>query len=203
MNIIRTKYMNLQYRKELAIRQSLDYLHIGLDDMGQDAVNVPKLLVNTKETTGLLKLNSHLTGIIVTNGKLVNDNNCHVFLNNDQFCQNSSKTISQLVDVLQRTQEELGHLPRKLLIQHDNCAKDLKNKHLLSFYWILCEKNIFEEILVSMMPVGTLRADCNNFSLISFLFKGHTHNYVDRFFSQVASKLRNLEISCFEKLLGN
>ena len=140
----------------------------------------------SKNLSGLLQLNNHLTGIILSNGKFQNDNNCHVFLNSsDQFRQDSNKTVTQLVKVLIHTQQQLGWLPKKLFLQHDSCVKDLKNQYLLAFYWILVdvERKIFEEVMVSMMPIG------------------HTHNYVDRYFSQIASKLQKLEIPCFEYLV--
>lgn len=79
--------------------------------------------------------------------------------------------------------EELGKLPRKLFIETDNCSRDLKNQYLFSFYWSLVDLGIFEQVIVSHMPVG------------------HTHGEVDQIFSMFASHLRKLEIPTFEKLL--
>ena len=58
------------------------------------------------------------------------------------------------MEILLHTQEELGHLPRKLYFQSDNCGRDLKNQYVLSFFNLLCQLNIFEEILVSHLPKG-------------------------------------------------
>ena len=106
----------------------------------------------------MMKLTNHVTGCIVTNGKFTGDQNRHMFINNDQFQQDSNKTIQQLVEVLLHTQEELGSLPRKLFFQSDNAGRDLKNQFVLSFFNLLCQLDIFEEVLVSHLPVGHTHA---------------------------------------------
>ena len=180
---IRRKYLNFTYRRDLPLRLPDEYLHIGLDDMDQEKIKSPKLLRNTKESSGMLKLNNHLTGVIVTNSKFVNDKLHYVYMNNDQFCQGSNKTISILFDVLKDVQNLIGKIPRKLLIQTDNCHKDLKNQLVLSFYYYLVEIDILDEVLISHMPVG------------------HTHNDVDAFFSVIANKLKKVELPTFESMM--
>ena len=61
--------------------------------------------------------------------------------------------------------------------------RDLKNQLVLAFYWVLVETGVFEEVVVSHMPVG------------------HTHADVDQIFSIFASKLRRMELPTFESLL--
>ena len=77
-----------------------------------------------------------------------------VFVYRNSSLSDSNKTISILFDVLTHIQHLIGKLPRKLFIQTDNCPRDLKNQFVFSFYWALVDLNIFEEILVSHMPVG-------------------------------------------------
>ena len=88
---IRRKYLNFTYRRELASRYPSDYLHIGMDDIGQDSVLSPYQRVNTKSGTGLLRLNNHMTGVIVTNGSLPAEVKYFNYLNNDQFPNDSNK----------------------------------------------------------------------------------------------------------------
>ena len=180
---IRKKYLKCCERKELSIRFPDDYLYLTFDDIDQSKIKSPFPLKYTKDIVGLLRLNNHCTGLKAYNGKLVNDCLVFAFLNNNQFKQDSNKTISILFDVLYHIQMKLGQLPKKLFIQTDNCGRDLKNQFVFTFYWTLVDLNIFEEIIVSHMPVG------------------HTHGEVDQMFSVFASYLRKIEIPSFEYLL--
>ena len=47
---VRRKYMNFTYRRELAVRQPKDYLHVRIDDMSQNKVNVPRVLNQTNKS---------------------------------------------------------------------------------------------------------------------------------------------------------
>ena len=179
---IRRKYLLYCYRRELALRYPSDYLHLSLDDMDQKKLHSPFTKVNTKETSNMLRLNNHLTGCILTNGNFENDRIYKFYVNNDQFCQGSNKTISIIVDLLIYCQSKLGSLPKKFMFQSDNCHKDLKNQYLLSFFYLLVELNVFDEIEMNQMPVG------------------HTHNDVDFLFSLVAAHLKKMEIPTFEIL---
>ena len=99
--------------------------------MDQKKSWVPKLLTNTKASSGMLYLNNHITGVIVTNGNLENDREHLIYTNSDQYKQDSNKSITQMCDILLHVKKKLGNLPRKLLVQTDNCKKDLKNQYLL------------------------------------------------------------------------
>ena len=92
---IRRKYLNFTYRRELAGRYPNDVLHIGIDDVDQAKIWSPYQRVNTKETTGLLRLNNHLTGVIVTNGNLIKGRSYICYANNDQFPNDSNKVKFQ------------------------------------------------------------------------------------------------------------
>ena len=96
--------------------------------MDQAKLQSPYYCQKTKELSNLLKLKNHLTGTIVTNGSLPSDRIYMMYLNNDKFEQGSNKTISIVFDILMKVQEMLGKLPQKLLVQSDNCGKDLKNQ---------------------------------------------------------------------------
>jgi hypothetical protein len=62
-------------------------------------------------------------------------------------------------------------LPRNLLLQMDNCVKDNKNQHLLSFLSLLIMKDVFEEVK------------------LGFLVIGHTHENIDGCFGYLSKKL--------------
>ena len=179
---IRRKYLKFTIRRELPLRYPEDYLHIGLDDMDQAKLQSPYFCQKTKELSNLLKLKNHLTGVIITNGNFENDRVYKVFVNNDQFTQGSNKTISIVFEILVSVQTELKKLPRKLMIQSDNCGKDLKNQYVMAFYYLLVELDIFDEVLISHMPPG------------------HTHNDVDFCFGIIAQKLKKVNIPSFEAL---
>ena len=179
---IRRKYLKFSSRIKLAIRYPEDYLHLIIDDMDQAKLQSPHYCQNTKELSNLLKLKNHLTGVLVHNGMLKDDKYLDVFLNNDQFTQGSNKNITIIHTVLLEIQSQLGRLPRKLLVQSDNCSKDLKNQFVIAFYYLLVEMNIFEEVLISHMPPG------------------HTHNQLDFCFGLIASKLKKVNIPTFEAL---
>ncbi len=45
-------------------------------------------------------------------------------------------------------------LPKKLLLQMDNCIKDNKNRHLLTFLSLLMVRNVFEEVKLGFFIIG-------------------------------------------------
>ena len=182
MLYIRRKYLLYCYRCELPVRYPDDYLSLAIDDMDQQKIWSPFTRINTKDTSGLLRLNNHLTGCILTNGKFSSDKVNMIFMNNDQFPQDSNKTITQIHTALVFTQDKLGQLPRKMMVQTDNCCRDLKNQYLLAYFYLLVDLAVFDEILMSNMPIG------------------HTHNNVDHMFGVLAGHLKKMEIPTFEAL---
>ena len=70
--------------------------------------------MNTKDATGLLKLNNYLTGIIVTSGVL------YLLCQQRPISNDSNETISILFGVLELDQEKQGKLPMKLMNKTDN-----------------------------------------------------------------------------------
>ena len=182
---IKQKYIQFCERKELSVQFPEDYIHINMDDIDQEKMRSPHNLQRTKDSSGMLKLENHCTGVIATNGKLAGDRKIFMFLNNNQFPQDSNKTVSILFNVLLTLKKDLGgKLPRKLFIQSDNCGRDLKNQNVLAFYWILVDLDIFEEIIVSHLDVG------------------HTHGEVDQIFSIIATRLQKIEMPTFETLIS-
>ena len=105
---MREKFLQFCDRREQAVRYPDDFLHLNLDDIEQSKMKTPYAVQKTKECSGMLRLDNHCTGVIVTNGKFVSDRCLFAYLNNNQFCQDSNKTISIVFDVLQSVKEKLG-----------------------------------------------------------------------------------------------
>ncbi len=63
-------------------------------------------------------------------------------------------------------------LPRKLLLQMDNCMKDNKNRQLLAFLSLLITCEVFVEVQLGFLPVV------------------HTHEDIDGSFGYLLKKLR-------------
>jgi hypothetical protein len=99
----------------------------------------------------------------------------------DHVKSGANATIDVLTRVLQAYKDERGKLPPKLYLQLDNTAKQCKNMYLMAFLALLVEHGVFEECIVSFLPVG------------------HTHEDIDQMFSRFAVALRK---SDFHSRLG-
>ena len=82
----------------------------------------------------MLRMNNHLTGVIVTNGGFESDRRIMSFLNSDQFANDSNKTCEVLMMVLEFSQEKLRKLPKNLFIQTDNCSKAIFRYSIRVFF---------------------------------------------------------------------
>jgi hypothetical protein len=63
-------------------------------------------------------------------------------------------------------------LPKKLLLQMDNCVKNNKNQHLLSFLSLLTLRDVFKEVK------------------LGFFIIGHTHEDINGYFGYLSKKLK-------------
>jgi hypothetical protein len=62
---------------------------------------------------------------------------------------------------------------RKLFLQMDNCVKDNKNCHLLTFLFFLITKKVFEEMQLRFSVVGHTHEDIDsNFGYFNKNLKG-------------------------------
>jgi len=85
-------------------------------------------------------------------------------LQGNSHCSNALKLVEKIVGV--------KPLPRKLLIQMDNCVKYNKNRHLLAFLSLLTAHEVFKEVQ------------------LGFLVVGHTHEDIYGSFGYLPKKLR-------------
>ena len=75
-------------------------------------------------------------------------------------------------------------LPKHLVLQMDNSAKDNKNQTMLAFSSDLVARGIFETVTMS------------------FLMKGHTHEDIDAAFSKVSLRTRGKDIGTLPELMA-
>ena len=127
----------------------------GIDDVDKAKISSPFSPTITKDTSGLLRMNNHLTGVIVTNGGFESDRRIMSFINSDQFANDSNKTCEVLMKVLEFCQEKLKKLPKNLFIQTDNCSKASFHYSIrFNFFCLLLKLNI----LYSSKPVCVMKS---------------------------------------------
>ena len=111
--------------------------------MDQAKTNVPNTKVIAKSTSGLWRLRTHVTGILLhtktSHGKLA-----YTFVDLLQWAHDSNLTITLLIRVLMDYAS--NPLPETLYIQMDNTSRENKNKYVLSFCAILVELQIFKKV---------------------------------------------------------
>ena len=88
-----------------------------------------------------------------------------------------------LTDIRRRRSH--GECPDALYLQLDNTCKQNKNRFLIGFLGLLVYRDIFQEILVSFLPVG------------------HTHEDVDQFFSVLGKGLKGRDSLDRKSLTAN
>lgn len=90
----------------------------------------------------------------------------------DKWASDSNVTIEVLQRVLTIIEQQKGTLPSKLCLQMDNCARENKNQYVLAYLSWLVQRQVFQEVELSFLPVG------------------HTHEDIDQLFSRLAVYLR-------------
>src|SRR5438128_2105853 len=88
------------------------------------------------------------------------------------------------IECIQRTLKHLekqGSLPRKMHIQLDNVTGGNKNKYLLAYLDSLVDRQVFEEVQLSFLPVG------------------HTHEDIDQLFSRISIHLRRVDCLTYKQ----
>ena len=137
-------------------------MSIILDGMDQAKTYLPHFLQHTKSTSGMWKLRTHVTGVLV-HGQMA-----YGFFDYGQFEHASNLTLTILLNVLYMYKDSL---PQTLYIQMDKCVRENKNQYVLAFCCLLVELKVFTKIK------------------LGFLMVGHTHEDVDQFFSRFSSRL--------------
>jgi hypothetical protein len=92
---------------------------------------------------------AHLTGVLDATGPL------KMFWNWDNVAKDGNLLPTVLLETLHQTKlQRGGKLPKVLLLQLDNTARENKNKYVMAFLAFLVDTGVFEEIWVNFLLVG-------------------------------------------------
>jgi hypothetical protein len=184
----RTKHNDLQSAhraaytrwKDDSIMKPTEYLCIIVDGMDQSKTMVPHLARQhfSKAVIMHTMMKTNLTGILAHGRKP------SVFVHSwyPYFPHDSNSVVSSIMKVLRDLEETGQGLPPRLRIQADNCARENKNKYILTLLALLVKFGYFEEVEMGFMIVG------------------HTHTDVDALFSIFSKKLMNHDCLTLDEL---
>ena len=153
-------------RRRLAYTEPKKYFSIIVDGADQSAYGLPHWWIIDKSVTELYRLRNHLMGVIVHGQGLYGMS----FL--DNFKHGANITIEAVHRVLLKEFARRGYLPRIFYLQLDNTTKQCKSQYICAFLGCLVGWDVFDEVVVSYLPVG------------------HTHEDIDQLFSRIATYLR-------------
>lgn len=115
-----------------------------IDGMDQAKTNLPNTKHVAKSTSGLWRLRTHVTGVIVhtraPHGKLA-----FAFVDLLQFPNDSNLTLTLLLRALVSFCQQ-QQLPENLYIQMDNTSRENKNRYVLAFCTLLVKLKIFNKV---------------------------------------------------------
>ena len=165
-------------KRDYARLQPNKYLSIIVDGADQSAFGLPHFMIKTKDDRGH-SLKVRLIGLLEHNQQ----NKLRLFTLTEEFPTGAN----HVVEAIHRFLSDRVHsseLPRTFYIQVDNCVKENKNRFLFAYIESLIRWNLFDEILVSFLPVG------------------HTHEDIDQTFSRTSDRLRCNDAITLEDLHG-
>lgn len=110
-----------------------------VDGMDQNKTNLPAFVRVTKSCQNLWCLRTHLTGC------LVHGHGSYGFFDFLQFSHDTNLTLTCILLTLIEVCK-VSALPRRLLIQMDNCVRENKNKYVFGFLAYLVEIELFSEV---------------------------------------------------------
>lgn len=144
IHIRRRERKKYQRHREKARASPEKFMTLIIDGMDQAKTNIPNTKVIAKSTSGLWRLRTHVSGVLVHTkspcGKLA-----FAYVDFIQWPHDSNLTISLLLKVLSSYIEK-HPLPETLYIQMDNTSRENKNKFVLSFCAVLVQLRIFRKV---------------------------------------------------------
>jgi hypothetical protein len=130
------------YHQYLSLKQPDKYISIIIDGMDQKKTQVPRQRRANKVTADMEGITMCVNGVI-----------CHghsprqqVYTFPSNFPKDSNMTVQTLVNALEAVYGKEGRLPKRLLLQLDNCGGENKNKTVLMFLLWLVATDVFEEV---------------------------------------------------------
>ena len=166
-----------RFKKDQAILQPAKFLSIAIDGTDPLTNGLPKYCEATKADAKGQRLKVHIDLV------LVHGSEPRCFLAWENIAGDPNLTIHILFTTLLEEERRRGRLPPVLYLQLDNCIRENKNTYTIMYLVWLVERGIFNQILLSFLPVG------------------HTHNDVDQHASRIASPIKYNNIRSMGKLM--
>ena len=156
----RYKYFEIYQKKGRKSFQDKLYKHLSmiLDGMGQKKTSIPYCFQKTKALADLVPYKTAVIGVIVHGFE------ARAYLVEPFWKHDSDLAIEIICRTLQRILEAGHPLAPVLYLQMDNCWRENKNQHVLTFLALLLKLRLFRKIKL-------------NFDLV-----GHTHEDIDQLF---------------------
>lgn len=137
-----------QRRRYHTIREKAEtdrnIISIIVDGMDQNATHLPHLKRYNKSAANLWHLRTHITGAIV------HGFGSYAYTDLLQWPHDPNLTINVLIEILLSRFTDLVNnhhsVPRCLYLQLDNCMRENKNRHVLSFLALLVQEKVFDEV---------------------------------------------------------
>jgi hypothetical protein len=136
-----------------AICSPQEYISISLDGTSKFPQGFPGFPTKAKSDGNEERLKLHIE-IAMVHGRRP-----RVFVAWEDIAGDANLITEILTRVLKAEENDRGVLPKILYLQLDNCARENKNTYLLMFLVWLVERNIFDIIYVSFLPVGHTHFD--------------------------------------------
>ena len=175
----RYKYFEVHQKKGRKSFQDKLYKHLStiLDGMDQKKTSIPYCFQKTKALADLVPYKTAVIGVIVHGFE------ARAYLVEPFWKHDSDLTIEIICRTLQRILEAGHPLAPVLYLQMDNCWRENKNQHVLTFLALLLKLRLFRKIKL-------------NFDLV-----GHTHEDIDQLFRALNEVLKRKTIATVEDLL--
>jgi hypothetical protein len=165
---VRAERQSYYNRRRMACLYKKEYFSVIIDGADQAAYSMPHFAMLDKDTSQAMRIRNHLFGAIVHGRALYGFS----YLDNCKHGTNLTIQALHLVLLKEWIRGGKERLPRVLFLQLDNCSKQNKSQYLIAYLGLLVGWDVFEEVILSFLPVG------------------HTHEDIDQLFSRIAIFLR-------------
>ena len=135
-------------RRKRACVDPRNYISIILDGADQKDFAVPHFREIDHTSQGAHRIPVKIMGV------LVHGVGAWAYTHLDHVKQGNNATIDCLVRTLVKVQGKQGFIGRKLYLQLDNTVKQCKSRYMLGFLGMLVHHGVFQEIVLSFLPVG-------------------------------------------------
>ena len=155
--------------RDKAIRDPENYLSIIIDGADQSSYVLPYFYEKTKSLESKHKLKYKLMG-----GLAHGHSKSYLMaipMNGDNGPNLTIETLHQILVDLYATR---GYLSKTLFLKLDNCTSQKKTNYVMVYLSLLVEWRLFEEVILTFLPVG------------------HTHEDVDQMFSRLNLALQKV-----------